>query len=147
MAGAKTRSGCALIAGLAALALGAGSASAQLPPVPIPTLNVPPAPSYIGSPATPHPVTGIPATPQNPFMAPNGESEIHDDGWQTDVNWWGGPLGKQPQQVSNWLAAGLPPGPGRDCGSITFDQAGRVISICVGGSRPPPYMFGPTQLE
>jgi hypothetical protein len=64
---------------------GAGPAEAQQPP-PIPSVNIPPAPSYIGSPATPSPVGGIPATPQNPFMAPNGESEIHDDGWQTDVN-------------------------------------------------------------
>ncbi|HTX32583.1 MAG TPA: hypothetical protein VMD09_14470 [Solirubrobacteraceae bacterium] len=139
MAGPKTRSGCALIAGLAALALGAAPASAQLPPLPIPTVNVPPAPTYIGNPATPQPVTGIPATPQNPFMAPNGESEIHDDGWQTDVNWWGGPLGKEPQQVSSLLS--------RDCGSITFDRAGRVLSVCVGVSGPELYMFDPNTLE
>jgi hypothetical protein len=125
----------------------AAAADAQSPPLPIPTLNFPPAPAYVGSPATPRPVTGIPATPQNPFMAPNGESEIHDDTWQTDVNWWGGPLGRQPQVFSNWLAAGLPPGPGRDCGSITFDHQGRVISICVGLSGPQLYMFDPATLE
>jgi hypothetical protein len=140
MAGAEKRSrfalGVTLIAGV--LALGAASAAAQ-PPLPIPTVNVPPAPTYIGSPATPNQVTGIPATPQNPFMAPNGESEIHDDGWQTDVNWWGGPLGKQPQQVSSDL--------NRDCGSITFDHQGRVISICVGASGPQLYMFDPNTLE
>lgn len=135
---------CALLGGLAFTGAAAG---AQLPPTPIPTLNLPPAPTYIGSPATPHPVQGIPATPQNPFMAPNGESEIHDDGWQTDVNWWGGPLGMQPQVFSNWLAAGLPPGPGRDCGSITFDRQGRVLSICVAASGPTLYMFDPNTLE
>ena len=120
------------------LALGAGPAQAQAP-VPIPTLNVPPAPTYIGSPATPNPITGIPATPQNPFMAPNGVSEIHDDGWQTDVNRWGGPLGRAPQQASSYLM--------RDCGSITFDRQGRVISICVGASGPQLYMFDPGSLE
>jgi hypothetical protein len=116
-------------------------------PTPIPTVNFPPAPAFTGSPASPNPVTGIPATPQNPFMAPNGESEIHDDGWQTDVNRWGGPLGRQPQQVSNWLAIGLPPGPGRDCGTITFDHQGRVVAICVGASGPTLYMFDPNTLE
>jgi hypothetical protein len=148
MAGAETRSRRTLIAGLAALALGLGVLALGLigptiaqaqPPLPIPTLNVPPAPTYIGHPATPNPVTGIPATPQNPFMAPNGESEIHDDGWQTDVNWWGGPLGNQTQQVSNYL--------NRDCGSITFDHQGRVLSICVGASGPQLYMFDPNTLE
>jgi hypothetical protein len=143
MAGAEKRIRGTLITALGALALVLGpavaSAQAQVPPLPIPTVNVPPAPTYIGSPATPHPVTGIPATPQNPFMAPNGKSEIHDDGWQTDVNWWGGPLGNQPQQLSNLQA--------RDCGSITFDQQGRVISVCVGLSGPELYMFDPSTLE
>jgi hypothetical protein len=122
------------------------AALAQLPPVPIPTINLPPAPSFVGQPATPDPIDGIPLTPQNPFMAPNGKSEIHDDGWQTDVNRWGGPLGRSPQTFSNWLAAGLPPGPGRDCGTITFDSRGRVISICVGASGPQLYMFDPNTL-
>src|SRR5205807_8139581 len=131
----------------AALALlTAGAARAQ-GPLPIPTLAVPPPPSFIGQPATPQPVQGIPAIPQNPFMAPNGQSEIHDDGWQTDVNWWGGPLGRSPQEFSNWLAIGLPPGPGRDCGTITFDSAGRVVAICVGASGPELYMFDPNTLE
>jgi hypothetical protein len=107
--------------------------------VPIPTLNVPPAPTYLGAPATPHPVPGIPAIPHNAFMAPNGESEIHDDGWQTDVNTWGGPLGRSPQMLSTDL--------NRDCGSITFDRQGRVISICVGASGPELYMFDPNTLD
>jgi hypothetical protein len=141
MAGAETRSRRTLSAALIVLGLGLIGptiAKAQSP-LPIPTLNLPPAPTYIGHPATPNPVTGIPATPQNRFMAPNGESEIHDDGWQTDVNWWGGPLGNQPQQVSNYL--------NRDCGSITFDHQGRVLSICVGASGPQLYMFDPNTLE
>jgi hypothetical protein len=139
MGGAEKRSRWVVILAAAVLAVAAAPAAAQTPPVPIPTLNVPPAPAYIGAPATPHPVGGIPATPQNPFMAPNGLSEIHDDGWQTDVNWWGGPLGNQPQQVSNYL--------NRDCGSITFDRQGRVISVCVGVSGPELYMFDPGTLE
>jgi hypothetical protein len=72
-------------------------------------------------------------------MAPNGESEIHDDGWQTDVNWWGGPLGRQPQTISAYL--------NRDCGTITFDGQGRVVAICIGLSGPELYMFDPNTLE
>jgi hypothetical protein len=49
-------------------------------------------------------------------MAPNGRSEIHDDGWQTDAYSWGGPLGRSPRTFSSLL--------GRDCGSITFDSRG-----------------------
>jgi hypothetical protein len=141
MAGTEARGRRTLIAALAALtlALAAPAIAQAQPPLPIPTLNVPPAPTFIGHPAAPNPVTGIPATPQNQFMAPNGESEIHDDGWQTDVNWWGGPLGNQLQQVSAYL--------NRDCGSITFDHQGRVLSICVGASGPQLYMFDPNTLE
>ena len=45
-----------------------------------------------------------------------------------------------PQTLSNYLA------PGHDCGSITFDRAGRVISICISASGPKLYMFDPHTL-
>ena len=31
------------------------------------------------------------------FMSPNGDVEIHNDGWQTDAYTWAGPLGRSPQ--------------------------------------------------
>ena len=127
----------AAVVALLAPALTPALARAQT--VPILTLNVPPAPTYVGAPATPHRVPGIMPIPRNPFMAPNGDSEIHDDGWQTDVNTWGGPLGRSPQTLSSDL--------NRDCGSITFDHQGRVISICVGVSGPELYMFDPNTLD
>ena len=71
-------------------------------------------------------------------MAPNGESEIHDDGWQTDVNTWGGPLGRAPTTLSSDIQ--------HDCGSITFDRQGRVVSVCVGVGGPELYMFDPNTL-
>jgi hypothetical protein len=123
----------------AALLLLATVARAQTPPVPIPSVAVPPPPSYEGSAAKPDPIRGIPRVPQNPFMAPNGSSEIHNDGWQTDFYTWGGPLGRSPQTLSSDL--------NRDCGSITLDRQGRVISICIGGSGPELYMFDPKTLE
>jgi hypothetical protein len=100
-------------------------------PVTIPSL--PGAPAFLGRPATPHPIAGVPATPQNPFMAPNGRSEIHDDGWQTDFYTWRGPLGRAPVTLSSQL--------GRECGSIAFDRLGRILSICVGLSGPQLYML------
>jgi hypothetical protein len=127
----------AIVTGALALA-GAAAARAQ-GPVPITSGPVPPAYTSHGGPAVPRPVPGIPGTPHNPFMAPNGESEIHDDGWQTDVNRWGGPLGRSPHTVSSQI--------NRDCGSITFDRQGRVVSICVGVTGPQLYMFDPNTLE
>jgi hypothetical protein len=116
----------------------AGAQSLATPPAPIPSVAVPPPPQFVGSAATPHPIRGIPATPHNPFMAPNGESEIHDDGWQTDVNTWGGPLGHAPTTLSSDIQ--------HDCGSITFDRQGRVVSVCVGVGGPELYMFDPNTL-
>lgn len=120
------------------LAVAVAGPFAGTPPVPIPSTAVPLPPAFVGHPAVADPVRGIPATPQNRFMAPNGESEIHDDGWQTDASTWGGPLGHDPQQLSTDLE--------RDCGSITFDSHGRVLSVCVGASGPELYMFDPSTL-
>jgi hypothetical protein len=125
----------ALITGLGVLF--AVPARAAMPALPIPSVGVPPF-AYQGAPASADPVSGVPPIPHNPFMAPNGESEIHDDGWQTDASAWGGPLGRSPHTVSSYLV--------RDCGSITFDGQGRVVSVCIGLSGPELYMFDPTTL-
>jgi hypothetical protein len=114
---------------------GAALASAS---VPIPSNGTPAKKVYVGHPAVPHPIRGVPRTPQNPFMAPNGTSEIHDDGWQTDVTRWPGPLGRAPHTISSYIQ--------RDCGSTTFDSRGRVLSICIGIPGPELYMFDPRTL-
>ncbi len=108
---------------------------------PLPSGPLQPQYSYMGAPARPQPIRGVAAIPQNPFMAPNGYSEIHDDGWQSDIYPWAGPLGRSPQTFSDWLY------PGHDCGSITFDSRGRVVSICIGLSGPELYMFDPNTLD
>ncbi len=66
--------------------------------MPIPSVSS--SPAYVGRPATAHRVHGVAATPRNPFMAPNGRSEIHDDGWQTDAYAWGGALRVRPVLVA-----------------------------------------------
>jgi hypothetical protein len=73
-------------------------------------------------------------------MAGNGRSEIHNDAWQTDAYRGGGPLGVRPRTLSSMLV------PAGDCGSITFDRRGRLISVCVGVSGPRLYMFDPSTL-
>jgi hypothetical protein len=126
---------CAVVAACAPAAL-----AVPLPlPLPSTGLGTPPAPAFIGSPAVAEPITGVPATPRNPFMAPNGESEIHDDGWQSDAYMWAGPLGRSILGGSSLLV--------RDCGSITFDAAGRILSVCVGVTGPELYMFNPNTLD
>ena len=100
--------------------------------------NVPVPPPFVGQPATPHPIHGIPPVPRNPFMAPNGRSEIHDDAWQTDAYTWAGPLGRAPITRAATL--------GRECGSIAFDRRGRIVSVCVGLTGPELYMLDPNTL-
>jgi hypothetical protein len=107
--------------------------------IPIPFL-APGVPTFLGHAATAQQIRGVARTPQNPFMAANGRSEIHDDAWQTDAYAHGGPLGRSPRTASSLLT---PPG---DCGSITFDRAGRIVSVCVGLSGPRLYMFDPKTL-
>jgi hypothetical protein len=123
---------------LLAVGLAVPALAAPTPPVPIPSTGTPPAQTFVGHPAVAHPIRGVPRTPRNPFMAPNGTSEIHDDAWQTDVSRWGGPMGRRPETISNYIQ--------RDCGSITFDRRGRVVSICIGASGPELYMFDPRTL-
>jgi hypothetical protein len=136
----------ALAVVLGTAAFSCAQAGAQTAPTPIPNVDIPPAPAYLGSPASLDPITGIAPVPQNPFMAANGVSEIHNDEWQSDIYRYEGPLGRSPQTFSNYLAIGTTPGIGRDCGSITLDSLGRVVSICISNTGPELYMFDPNTL-
>jgi hypothetical protein len=137
-----------IIAGIAVLMAVGGSvgAGAATGPTPIPNINVPPATPFTGHPASVHPIRHTGRIPRSRFMAANGVSEIHNDEWQSDVYTYGGPLGRNSQTLSAYLGADVPPGAGRDCGSVTFDKAGRVITICIGTSGPKLYMFDPRTL-
>src|SRR5881275_554782 len=97
-----------------------------------------PVPAFVGAPATPRP-TPAPAVPQHPFMAPNGRSNIHDDAYQTDTYVGGGPLGRDPEVLSTQQNA--------ECASLTFDSAGRLVTICVGLEGPRLAMVDPQTLE
>jgi hypothetical protein len=110
----------------------AGAAHAATPPTAIPSAPVL-GPVFFGHPATARAIRGIAPVPRNPFMAPNGRSEIHNDAWQSDSYPWTGPLGRSPVTLSSQL--------GHDCGSIAFDSRGRIVSVCVGATGPELYMI------
>ncbi len=113
----------------------AGSAAA----VPIPGDPVPPrGPAFIGSPASPNPVTA-PLPPQHPFLAPDPGNNIHNDAYMTDTYPGPGPLGVNPTVTSTLQVA--------ECASLTFDRRGRLETVCVGATRPTLKLFDPTSLQ
>jgi hypothetical protein len=121
----------------------AGVARAQtpgLPVVPIPDLQRSSVSQFEGSTAVTNPVDGGPAPPRNPFMAPNPRNNIHDDPYMTDTYRISGPLGDGAEP-----SAYFPPG--HECGSITFDSAGRIVTVCVGLDRPVLVLMDPHTLQ
>ncbi len=106
--------------------------------VPIPDDPLASGPDYVGSPATPNPVTA-PAPPQHPFLAPDPGNNIHNDAYMTDAYSRPGPLGVRPKVSSTLQVA--------ECASLTFDRRGRLETVCVGLTTPTLKLFDPTTLE
>ncbi len=103
-----------------ALALVAASASAA----PIISLGVSSLPDYQGHAAEPHRIRHVPRPEQNPFTAPNPSSNIHNDTWMTDAYRRSGPLGDSPLSTSQGSTRSAL------CGSLAFDSAGRIVTVC-----------------
>jgi hypothetical protein len=109
-----------------AVALGLPASAAAIP---ILDLGTPSLPAFSGAPATAHKVK--PAhPPQNPFMASNPNSNIHNDTWMTDAYTRPGPLG-------SGLVASSEAKPPALCGSMTFDTKGRIVTVCPSAVAPP----------
>ncbi|MBL1075767.1 hypothetical protein JK358_15330 [Nocardia sp. 2] len=120
-------------AGLLTAALtGTGIAAAA----PIPAL--PGGAEFLGAPAAPRPVTGIPPVPQHPGLAASGNSGIHNDGWMSDTYTRPGPLGNDTRVDSLLL--------GSECGSVAFDRAGRIVATCP-GLNPGLYLIDPAEMR
>jgi hypothetical protein len=66
--------------------------------------------------------------PQHPFMASDSGSNIHNDAYQSDTYNRAGPLGGGIAANSALFV--------RECGSVTFDRHGRIVTVCVGLDRP-----------
>ncbi len=118
----------------------APAAAAAEPATPIPSLTSGggKADAFQGSPATPHRVYGT-SVPRHPFMAPNSRSNIHVDAYQTDAHAGPGPLGRGTTVKSTLKFA--------DCGSVTFDSRGRIVTICVGILAPTLELLDPVTLD
>ena len=131
----------ALGVALLALALGAQPAGAQ---VIVPGVDPGPIPNPLGGgldefegAAAGTDRIRVPITPEHPRMAPNGLSNIHVDAYQTDTNLMRGPRGET--SVDSIFFA-------HECASITFDSAGRIVTICVGLERPVLVLMDPDTL-
>src|SRR4051794_10078683 len=95
-----------------------GVTSAQSIPIP----SVPPpllTPTFIGAPVPANPVSS-PVVAQNPFMAPNGTNNMHNDAYATNTYTGPGPLGRKPVVTS--MLYGV-----EECATIAFDSAGRLV--------------------
>jgi hypothetical protein len=123
------------VLGLLAVPGGAwGQVAGEDPPA-IPQGTLGGAPEFIGHPAKARPVRGE-HPPRHPFMAPNGRSNLHDDAYQSDSYPQAGPLGNDIATSSAFFSA--------DCGSVTFDSRGRIVTVCVGLLRPTLALLDPT---
>jgi hypothetical protein len=114
----------------------ASAAAAQ----PIPDPLSPAFPKFQGAAATPDRLSHTRA-PQNPFMAPNPRSNIHNDTWMTDAYRWAGPLGRSPVAFSEAMDPAL-------CGSLTFHSRGFLVGVCPSLIAPPQVrVIDPVTLE
>ena len=121
------------------LALLLAAPARAVPPQPIPEgPDAGSLPVFSGQPATQRPVA-VPDPPRHPFMAPNGRSNLHVDGYQSDVHQGPGPLGREMERRSTFLEG--------VCASVTFDSRGRIETVCVGVEGPKLLLLEPRTLE
>jgi len=118
------------VVAFAVVAVVAGMLAASAGAAPIADTGTPSIPLYQGSPAAKNPISNPTKPEQNPFMAPNPRSNIHNDTWMTDAYNRRGPLGKDPVTDSYAYPSSL-------CGSLAFDSEGRIISVCPSIPFPP----------
>ncbi|MGH2957590.1 MAG: hypothetical protein ACRDL6_11425 [Solirubrobacterales bacterium] len=137
-AGVKT----VILAAAIAVSVGCAPAAAQspgLPTVPIPTspgnASINP---FEGAPASANPVGGMTPPPQHPFMAPNGRNNIHNDAYMSDTYTVSGPMADGAEVSTLFF---------RECASVMFDSAGRIVTICVGLDRPVLALLHPHTLQ
>lgn len=96
------------------------------------------APAFTGATATPAPLDA-PRAPVHPHLAPDPFNNVHNDAWMSDANPGPGPLGRSPS-VRSALYLG-------ECGTVTFDRRGRVVSVCVRLDRPVLTVMDPVSLR
>jgi outer membrane protein assembly factor BamB len=111
-------------------------------PVVLPTLPSTPADglkTYVGHRAKARPLHGFTRPARNPFMAPNGRSNLHNDAYQTNAYPGAGPSGARTRLRTAYLQ--------QECASITFDRRGQIVSVCVGAVGETLDVFQPHSLR
>lgn len=112
------------------------AAAAAWPSIPSAPVG-PGAPAFSGGPAAPAPFAA-PTPPQHPHLARDPFSNIHNDGWMSDVYPGPGPLGRD-LRVRSALYMG-------ECATHAFDRRGRLVSVCVRIDRPSVTVMHPVTL-
>jgi hypothetical protein len=98
-------------------------------------------PTFTGRPAVAQPIAAAPVA-QHPYMARNGWNSMHGDGPASDTHLESGPLGRDPEVIST--ARGLL---GGECASVTFDHAGRIVTVCTTALRMQLLVLDPKTLR
>lgn len=96
-------------------------------------------PSYVGRPAT-QAALPISEVPQNPHLARNGASSMHNDAAASDTYPWAGPKGLQPEVDTSWF--GL-----EECATLAFDSSDRLVALCGDRSGPTMHVIDPDSMD
>lgn len=96
-------------------------------------------PSYVGRPAQEKPVQ-VGAIPQNPHLARNGASSMHNDAWATDAYPWAGPTGLEPEVDTAWYGV-------EECATLAFDSRDRMIALCGDLQGPVMHVLDPETMR
>lgn len=119
----------------ATYAAAAGLAAVPIPSDPLDSALVP----FTGKPAVAHRLPAL-YVPRHPHMARNGASNIHNDAYQSDAYSGPGPLGRDLTVTGTQQVAA-------ECASVTFDSAGRIVTVCVSPLGATLRLLDPKSLE
>lgn len=111
------------------------SLAAPIPPGPADSF----VPASIGKPVASRPI-GLAPVPQNPWLAPNGRSSMHNDPFSTDAYRVTGPLGRDLRVTSESYGV-------RECATIAFDSRGRIVGLCGAAEGFTMMLIDPASLE
>jgi hypothetical protein len=122
------------------LLLGTGVAApsgAAVPIIPGPGVLV--APHYLGAPSTAAPLPDN-DVPQNPYLAPDPDNNMHDDAYASNAYPGAGPVGRRPAVTSALYGI-------TECATITFDAHGRIVGLCPDLLGPVLKLIDPASLD
>ena len=116
--------------------------------LPIPWQSPTTLPVFIGQAAKANPLPP-PRIPQNPFLAMNPWSNVHNDSWMSDIYTIAGPLGYEPAVITSGLKEARQSSTSMifTCGTLNFDSHGRIITTCLGPEETGLVMIDPSTLE